>query len=1309
MTDSNQEKREKLIEINLRRILNGDFNLKLNEAKILSEEAPSDYRISIILAYSLLANQFALQAAKELEKASEISDGDPEVSLFRSLFFSYIGQYSRSEEELILYTRSLQSLPGVAHHMWAKVKASRGEFTSAFKEMEKSLELREILKPEDKKVLELFKEAAGLDKKFQQCLSNNDPESNKYVLNELIFSCECREYWFAIWLANQILADMSKTAMHKEILTILIRTYIKAQQTHQAITFLDIYRERFGEDESAIIYNDEIDSLIVKQIALDPFAFKNEKKTNSYITGETERETEEELALVTNPLSLFSLFSVNLYNFVDELSSGQKTYFKEFNTRETNFIGADLAVKNPFYKTKSQNITGSVRWYNNHDFYKESVFEVQVEKEWEYFLFSQSFGSEHKGFWKKGTGRLEIYLANELIGKRTFILGDENIKEDLETEKPNLPTGSASASDTSTQEEELTKSLDELLAELNSFIGLNSVKQSMRDFVDYLQFQMERKKSGLKSESVISLHTLYLGNPGTGKTTVARLMGKIFHAMGLLEKGHLVEVDRSALVSQYIGETAQKTDKVIEEAMGGVLFIDEAYTLFKQGNAQDFGKEAIDTLLKRMEDKAGHFAVIAAGYPEDMEVFLSANSGMKSRINFTFNFEDYTPDELIEIIKRFADKEEFCLAEDAIAMIKKHITLMYRGRDKTFGNARLMRNIFTDAKMHLGKRYLQLPQEEKTKEALSLISVEDVAPIFWETVVKKAKLEVDEERVQSLIEKIDGLVGLTNVKDEIHSLVKLAKYYYEQGENLNEKFSDHIVFTGNPGTGKTTVARLVSQIYSALTILPKGHLVEADRQKLVASHIGGTSEKTNQLIDSAMGGTLFIDEAYTLVKGGDASGSDFGTEAIDTLLKRMEDDRGKFIVISAGYTDNMSDFLKSNPGLTSRFTKFFNFEDYTPDELMLLTKNMLTGKSLSLSPEAEEMLAKHYNNLFRARDKNFGNARLVRSIVDGIQKRQLLRLVDSHAEERDIESYKTINSEDIRPLVSTLKSETKSKSYKIRGDDEMLQKYMDELNHLTGLFSVKSSVKKLIQGLKVTRLREDRGLKVIQKSLNSVFFGNPGTGKTTVARLISNIYREMGIIEKGHIVEVDRSALVATHIGETAKKTDEVIHSALGGTLFIDEAYTLYRGGNDFGLEAIDTLIKRMEDFRDQLVVIVAGYTNEMKVFLEANPGLKSRFPHYFSFEDYTPRQMLEIVYLMSDRNGYILDEGALQLLLEIFKNAYEQRDKNFGNARTVKNILMKAISNQEDRILTIENPTDEDLITIKFEDVEAVDLSSDL
>jgi len=770
--------------------------------------------------------------------------------------------------------------------------------------------------------------------------------------------------------------------------------------------------------------------------------------------------------------------------------------------------------------------------------------------------------------------------------------------------------------------------------------------------------------------------------------------------MGIIPQGHVVEVDRAGLVGQYIGETAQKTEKVINDAIGGVLFIDEAYTLVKKGGTgQDFGQEAIDVLLKRMEDRKGEFVVIAAGYTDEMNAFLNSNPGIKSRFTHTFVFEDFTPDELLKILDRNLANEEYKLTKEAREIIHREFINIYRNRDKSFGNARLVRNVFEDLKINLGKRVLSLPEKERTKEILNTITIEDISKLSAKDKSPKYKLTINEEALQDAIGELESLVGLNSVKKEIKNIIKLAKYFNEQGEDISEKFGTHYLFLGNPGTGKTTVARIFSKLFSALGILSKGHLVETDRQGLVAGFVGQTSEKTSATIDKSIGGTLFIDEAYSLIKK-DNTGSDFGKEAIDILLKRMEDDRGKFITIAAGYTEEMHDFLAGNPGIQSRFQTSLMFEDYTPEEMLEIVRRTLSKDKKKISKDAEEILFKHFNELYRNRDKKFGNARIVRNIVESAKQKLLLRTAEIPAAERTEDKSSTITVEDIKEVLNL---GTEARDYEVKGDPLKLQEYIDELNSLTGLDNVKQGVYKLISGSKVAQLRKERGLHVLDKNLHAVFLGNPGTGKTTVARLLSKILKELGVLEKGHLVEVDRSDLVAGYQGQTAIKTEKIIQEALGGTLFIDEAYTLSRSGNDFGQEAIDTLLKRMEDQKGNLVVIAAGYTKEMHNFLESNPGLRSRFSNIFDFEDYSPRQLLAISYDIAENNGYILDEGALQTMLEIFTEVYDKRDSSFGNARTARNILYAAISNQEERIAGLINPSDDELKTITLEDVQSV------
>lgn len=270
-----------------------------------------------------------------------------------------------------------------------------------------------------------------------------------------------------------------------------------------------------------------------------------------------------------------------------------------------------------------------------------------------------------------------------------------------------------------------------------------------------------------------------------------------------------------------------------------------------------------------------------------------------------------------------------------------------------------------------------------------------------------------------------------------------------------------------------------------------------------------------------------------------------------------------------------------------------------------------------------------------------------------------------------------------------------------------LAKLMEELNGLTGMQSVKREVNNLVNLLKVCELRRKKGLKVPPTTNHLVFLGNPGTGKTTVARILSKIYHNLGILSKGHLVEVDRSGLVAGYMGQTGEKVMEVVEKAKGGVLFIDEAYALSsnKQDGDFGQEAIDILNKAMEDYRDDLIVIAAGYHDEMQTFLDANPGLRSRFNRTIEFPNYTAEELVEIIVERAKKLDYSFDEEALSFIKNKFKMTLISPPHNFGNARSVRNYLERAISNQANRLVTDMDISEDDLMLIKLKDVEGLKL----
>jgi SpoVK/Ycf46/Vps4 family AAA+-type ATPase len=824
---------------------------------------------------------------------------------------------------------------------------------------------------------------ANSEKKYRQVFDRHEVS---YIYAEFAFYNKLFDE--SDWDAQITMKAFSREGKNEEICAIEVPRRITRDQN---IVFI---REGWGTDAPASFWK--------------PGEYYWEAYIDSELAGQTTFWVNDVGRVTPSENPYFSIRSIHLFEGTNA-EGGKKnpTYYTEFHDKETRFIWVEFAYQNNQAQAWMAELF--FNFYNDAGQLKGQTVEVFRVNPGDEQVVTSGWGSDHKGTWFADNYTLEVVFMDTLVAIVPFRVADTFTEGNTGFLVPDA--GGTPMAGVPAQALADDQPLEELLLEMDRLVGLTALKKRVREYAQYLNFLKLRKEKGFSETEQINLNLIFTGNPGTGKTTVARMMGKIFKQLGLLSKGHVFEADRADLVGEYIGQTAPKVRAAIDKARGGILLLDEAYALARSADdTRDFGREVIEMLVKELSSNKGDMAVIVAGYPAEMEIFLNSNPGLKSRFNMRFEFPDFLPEELLEIADRATAQRAIEFRPEARSFLYERFVEAFRNRDRAFGNARFVISVLDEAKMNLGLRVMASENPKALSLSdLSTIAIEDVEPIFKASRRTMPNIPVDEGLLHEALDELKQMTGMEAVKQEIMDQVKLVRFYREIGKDVLHQFSLHTVFTGNPGTGKTTVARIVGKIFKALGLLERGHVVETDRQGLVAGYIGQTAIKTAEVVEKARGGVLFIDEAYALTQG---NGWDFGKEAIETLMKRMEDLRGELVVIVAGYPENMDRFLEANPGLKSRFDRRILFPDYNPEELVRIAASLFKKEKLSLSPDAENHLAQYFRFLYDNRSKFFGNGRAVRKVVEKVMKNQHLRLAAMDAAARTQELMAHILLED---------------------------------------------------------------------------------------------------------------------------------------------------------------------------------------------------------------------------------------------------------------------------------------------------------
>jgi len=834
--------------------------------------------------------------------------------------------------------------------------------------------------------------------------------------------------------------------------------------------------------------------------------------------------------------------------------------------------------------------------------------------------------------------------------------------------------------------------VDSLVKELNGLIGLDGVKAGINALRDAVEFDMWRKRFLGEEWSLLgqSFHMRFLGNPGTGKTVVARLVGKILVELEVVKKSESAksdelvfkEVSRADLVAGYVGQTAPKVMQAVKSAFGGVLFIDEAYSLV-QDEKDSFGREAVDTLIKEIEDHRDKVIVIFAGYSNEMETFFEANPGFQSRVPFRFEFADYNCQELGGIgelqlsqqsIEPTATAKEWMndviMSKTGCCTKAEMDSGACAGATRDNGNGRAVRNILEGALRSMSVRAVAASQGgQATRQLVTELQEVDIAAVGGQLVAEALRgtckaanqavpeleklctggrilsvcsfkdllqksredcagatavleglrsttsvvdnamdIEISDPKVKTIFDELDEYIGLLTVKRtmrEMFTTVQFAQLRKQQGLEPLKSQSFHMRFLGNPGTGKTVVARVVGKLLVALGAIEKPSsesdwmfaggseddepiFNEVSRSDLVAEYVGQTANKTQHWIKESLGGVFFLDEAYALVQGDKDS---FGQEAVDTLIKEMEDKRKSVIVICAGYANEMEEFFKSNPGFKSRVPFTFFFEDYTCSELSEIGKMQLEKKKLTMP---EDLTSYEQSIRFSTgccdrleeceESKDKGNGRAVRNAVESSIRAMARRLADDKGQP-DKTKYSTMLDEDFRATTAQM---VESRLTVPCGTNGELQKITSsvmkaELGVLDGLPGQQAELVARVQRL----AEETRLVEAMAGSLDPATVGLGNVCRSRLEMMTRSIHNKLQQVcdpgEKGILTVVQSSLQV-----EKDPKIVQMYANILSG-IVRDEAFmreVLRAAWKDEDLEAEnvpeleESCDRRMEDLR---------------------------------------------------------------------------------------------------------------------------------
>lgn len=890
--------------------------------------------------------------------------------------------------------------------------------------------------------------------------------------------------------------------------------------------------------------------------------------------------------------------------------------------------------------------------------------------------FAVDLGGEIQDFWQAGGYSLIVIGFGQLILKLDFEIADREEPYQYDTENSGVTAAHKGKEEESTGYS--AKGKEEVLERLYSLVGLRKVKEEITHISEYAEFVRLRRENGFL-DVFPPLHMIFTGHPGTGKNTVAEIIGELFRQLGLLSSGNVHRCSRKDLVQDGAAAEGQLVRRALADSTGGVLFIEDAGALFNPGDPNDRGIPALGVLVNMLVQEKPEVLVILADDTDEMTEMLNSIPDLKKVFSRQLCFEDYTPEELMEITRNKLEKLQFrftAAAEDKFFKMLKRISI---AREFDFTNGRFIDERLEDAAMRMSKRLMGNRKEAYQKEDLMLITDEDIVT------------EPETDPGKSL-EKLNSMVGLGELKQ---SILQHLNYIYFIRERQRQGFTDvmpplNMIFSGNPGTGKLTVAKMMGEIYHSLGILAHPNIVVQNAYNLTGDSGMTPEQMVSVLADNADGGILYIENADVLPQ------SPFGLSFFEMLLSSISTEEvGDMVVILAGYADNIEKMLAANPTLKTYFPYQFRFNDYKPEELLKIAEDKLEDKKYTFHPKAKEVFEELIKKAFEKRDKHFGNVLMVEKMVNMAIRNMSERTMKIRGErELTRKELTTIMAVDVPANVFDT-----PKLDKDLFDEEEITGALSELDGMVGQAKIKKQIRDFVE---LARHYSQQDVKLSTRmSLQWCFTGNSAMGKGTVARIIGRLYKAMGIVDKGHVLDFKVEKLIGQMEDEAQRNIGEALAKSNGGIFLFDEDSPKLNEATGFRERVRAILMNQMAERPGSYIIIYAEPKASVPGF-NGNAEHMSDIVNVLVFEDYTKEELMAVLKRRLAKENMKMTDSVRRYMSDFISSLVATEERRHSSSRLMRIVADLMVRNCIQRIAkngTVEKAGTE--ISVQKQDVQ--------